>query len=68
MSHYNLCNYMVVGVYADNDYQRFATVVEANDPLEAEHKALEEAAEGDLVIAAVFEMRLNGTLQPKPVR
>ena len=49
-----LKQYTVVGVYADNDYQRFADCVEAEDPQQAEYLVVNSAV-GELIVAGVFE-------------
>ncbi len=49
--------YTVIGIYEDN-HQRYADVVKATSPEEAEELVLADAkkrCEGDLVIAAVIE-------------
>ena len=61
--------YVVVGVYADSpDDARYADEFEAEDPFAAERMAEEACAdEGGLFVAAVFEQRPDGALNPHPV-
>lgn len=44
--------YTVIGVYADNGYQRFADTTEAYNAEQAEDDVVARA-EGDLIVAAV---------------
>jgi hypothetical protein len=54
--------FLVVGVYADADYQRFADTFTAHTAAEAERAAIKAADEegGDLVVAAVFNKTKDG--------
>lgn len=51
--------YLIVGVYADNGYQRFAEAVEAVNPEQAERvmraAIRDREPSGDLVIAGVLQ-------------
>jgi len=48
--------YTVIGVYEDNDYQRWAESFQAEDVKHAEEQAIDsaESAGGHLIIAGVF--------------
>ena len=53
--------YTVVGVYADNDYQRFAFHIEADSPEEAEKEMVDAATDAgaEAIVAGVFNGKLT---------